>query len=82
MNEQQKKEIEKTIEQHELTVDWITHLTEEYDLRELKFIHAALSYANGYKPGLPGHNLLLIMAKLAQEVGYNLYLLEKAIHNQ
>lgn len=76
---QLQKELEKFEEEQGILNEHVARINHLYTQREIKFIYEALRYSSGYAPGFPGHNLLIIVAKLAQENGYDLQILSSAI---
>lgn len=63
------KESEKTAEVTEGVEGFRDYLKDTYTERELKLILNCLHYADDDPAGLPGHNLLLIVSKLALDAG-------------
>lgn len=50
---------------------------EALDEREQRLINNCLQYADGDPAGLPGHDLMIVIAKLAREIGYHRHLARK-----
>lgn len=46
--------------------DRVSHWTDHFDLREFRLIQNCQEYAKGDPAGLPGHQLMLIVAKMAE----------------
>lgn len=63
------KDQDRKQEQERLAQDYEAYLGEHFDERELRLIANCCTYAANDPAGLPGHNLMIIVAKLANLMG-------------
>lgn len=63
------KQAEREAEERLLAADYQAWLSENFSERELKLIQNCRDYADGDPGGLPGHQLMLLVAKLEELVG-------------
>lgn len=63
----------------DVLISKVDDLKRKYTVREMMMVVEAIRYAEGYKPGLPGHALLLTMSKMAKDLGWGIGALDVAI---
>lgn len=66
---QEAKEMEKMQEEERVAAEYEAFVLEHFSERELRLIENCRNYADNDPAGLPGHNLMIIVAKLADMVG-------------
>ena len=71
------KDAERTAEVTEQAEAFKEYLNDKFTERELRMILNCLHYADDDPAGLPGHNLILIITKLASDAGID----EEAINH-
>lgn len=76
---QQMKEAERREEALQLAGGYKDYLEENYTNRELRLMLNCLTYEESDPAGLPGHNLMILVAKVARDSGWFKQVIEYAL---